>query len=88
MNLKIVDQIALITGSIAGTGLAVVKTLAAEGARVIVNGRTAARVTGPSCSPLPARTARSFLRRRRVGAWSPVAAWSRGSGVGSGRQIN
>src|SRR5436853_4474615 len=44
MNLKLENKIALVTGSTAGIGLAIAKALAAEGARVIVNGRTEARV--------------------------------------------
>ncbi|MGA8573807.1 MAG: SDR family NAD(P)-dependent oxidoreductase [Desulfobaccales bacterium] len=46
MNLKIENKLALVTGSTAGIGLAIVKSLAAEGCRVIVNGRTEARVAG------------------------------------------
>ncbi len=44
MDLKIADKLALVTGSTAGIGFAIAQSLAAEGARVIVNGRTAARV--------------------------------------------
>ncbi|HEU4679455.1 MAG TPA: SDR family oxidoreductase [Terrimicrobiaceae bacterium] len=44
MNLQLENKLALITGSTAGIGLALAKALAAEGARVIVNGRTEARV--------------------------------------------
>jgi len=44
MNLKLENKTALITGSTAGIGLAIASALAAEGARVIVNGRTAERV--------------------------------------------
>lgn len=44
MNLKLDNKLALVTGSTAGIGLAIARTLAAEGARVIVNGRTQARV--------------------------------------------
>ncbi|MGD0826810.1 MAG: SDR family oxidoreductase [Desulfobaccales bacterium] len=46
MNLKIENKLALVTGSTAGIGLAIAKSLAAEGCRVIVNGRTEARVAG------------------------------------------
>ncbi len=45
MNLKLENKIALVTGSTAGIGLAIARSLAAEGARVIVNGRTEARVS-------------------------------------------
>ena len=44
MDLQLSDKLALVTGSTAGIGLAIAKALAAEGARVIVNGRTEARV--------------------------------------------
>jgi NAD(P)-dependent dehydrogenase (short-subunit alcohol dehydrogenase family) len=45
MNLQLENKTALVSGSTAGIGLAIAKALAAEGARVIVNGRTEARVT-------------------------------------------
>src|SRR5712671_5038519 len=44
MNLELDGKKALVTGSTAGIGFAIAKALAAEGARVIVNGRTEARV--------------------------------------------
>jgi NAD(P)-dependent dehydrogenase (short-subunit alcohol dehydrogenase family) len=44
MNLELDQKLALVTGSTAGIGLAIASGLAAEGARVIVNGRTSARV--------------------------------------------
>src|SRR5271169_4062900 len=44
MNLKLEDKAALVTGSTAGIGYAIALGLAREGARVIVNGRTQARV--------------------------------------------
>jgi NAD(P)-dependent dehydrogenase (short-subunit alcohol dehydrogenase family) len=44
MDLQLTGKLALVTGSTAGIGYAIAKTLAAEGARVIVNGRTQARV--------------------------------------------
>lgn len=44
MDLQLSDKLALVTGSTAGIGLAIAKALAAEDARVIVNGRTEARV--------------------------------------------
>lgn len=45
MNLQLENKLALVTGSTAGIGFAIAKALAAEGARIIVNGRTEARVT-------------------------------------------
>ncbi|MFZ3218217.1 MAG: SDR family oxidoreductase [Candidatus Acidiferrales bacterium] len=44
MNLELTDKIALISGSTKGIGFAIASQLAAEGARVIVNGRTDASV--------------------------------------------
>src|SRR5580692_8180562 len=45
MDLQLENKLALVSGSTAGIGLAIAKALAAEGARVIVNGRTEARVS-------------------------------------------
>jgi NAD(P)-dependent dehydrogenase (short-subunit alcohol dehydrogenase family) len=45
MDLGLRDKRALVTGSTAGIGFAAALALAREGARVTVNGRTAARVT-------------------------------------------
>lgn len=44
MDLQLSDKTAFISGSTAGIGFAAAQRLAAEGARVIVNGRTQARV--------------------------------------------
>ena len=46
MDLQLTDKIALVSGSTAGIGNAIAASLAREGARVIVNGRTAAAVDG------------------------------------------
>ncbi len=45
MNLQLEGKLALVTGSTAGIGFAIAKGLALEGARVVINGRTDARVT-------------------------------------------
>ena len=44
MDLQLTGKLALVTGSTAGIGLAIAKALAGEGGRVVVNGRTEARV--------------------------------------------
>lgn len=44
MNLGIESKVALVTGSTAGIGLEIARSLAAEGAHVIVNGRTQERI--------------------------------------------
>lgn len=44
MDLRLKDRLALVSGSTAGIGLAIATALAAEGARVIVNGRSQAAV--------------------------------------------
>jgi NAD(P)-dependent dehydrogenase (short-subunit alcohol dehydrogenase family) len=48
MDLQLTGKLALVTGSTAGIGLAIAQMLAAEGARVIINGRTDARVSEAS----------------------------------------
>jgi NAD(P)-dependent dehydrogenase (short-subunit alcohol dehydrogenase family) len=44
MNLGLQGKLAVVTGSTAGIGFAIAATLAEEGARVVINGRTQARV--------------------------------------------
>lgn len=45
MDLQLQNKLALVTGSTAGIGFAIAKSLAAEGASVIINGRTESRVS-------------------------------------------
>ena len=44
MDLQLTNKIALVTGSTAGIGLAIAQRLAAEGAHVIITGRTEGRI--------------------------------------------
>lgn|SRR5690606_35885899 len=44
MNLQLKEKLALVTGSTTGIGYAIAKSLAAEGAQVIINGRSPERV--------------------------------------------
>jgi NAD(P)-dependent dehydrogenase (short-subunit alcohol dehydrogenase family) len=46
MDLKLGGKTALVTGSTAGIGLTIAHSLAVEGARVWINGRTPERVEG------------------------------------------
>lgn len=65
MNLGLQGKLALVTGSTAGIGFAIAAALAEEGARVVINGRTDARV----------QQALEALRQRNRGAeFSGVAA--------------
>ncbi len=45
MDLQLQNKLALVTASSGGIGLAVAETLAAEGARVIMNGRSEGTVS-------------------------------------------
>ena len=54
MDLKLAGKLALVSGSTAGIGHAIATALAAEGARVIVNGRTQAAVDGAIARIQPA----------------------------------
>jgi NAD(P)-dependent dehydrogenase (short-subunit alcohol dehydrogenase family) len=55
MDLQLSGKTALVTGSSAGIGFAIARSLAGEGARVIVNGRTQQRVDA-AVAKLPAGT--------------------------------
>jgi len=44
MNLKFDNQLALVTASTGGIGLEIARSLALEGARAIINGRSASSV--------------------------------------------
>jgi NAD(P)-dependent dehydrogenase (short-subunit alcohol dehydrogenase family) len=50
VNLQLENKLALVTGSTAGIGWAIAKALAAEGARVVINGRTEKRVKEAAAS--------------------------------------
>jgi NAD(P)-dependent dehydrogenase (short-subunit alcohol dehydrogenase family) len=61
MDLQLTNKIALITGSTAGIGLAIAQQLAAESARVIITGRTEARIQSAKAAIL-ARTPKAQVR--------------------------
>jgi NAD(P)-dependent dehydrogenase (short-subunit alcohol dehydrogenase family) len=46
LDLKLDSKVALVTGSTAGIGFAIARSLADEGAHVYTNGRTQQRVDG------------------------------------------
>jgi NAD(P)-dependent dehydrogenase (short-subunit alcohol dehydrogenase family) len=58
MNLDLKGKTAVVSGSTAGIGFAIVSALAAEGAQVVINGRTEARVN----------TAKEQIAKRVAGA--------------------
>ena len=55
MDMRLEGKLALVTGSTAGIGYAIAKSLAAEGARVIVNGRSQESVDAATSSIRAAR---------------------------------
>src|ERR1700734_3170344 len=71
MNLQLENKLALVTGSTAGIGLAIATSLAREGARVIVTGRTQ---TGVTKAGADVGTATGGVGGGFGGAFSPAAA--------------
>jgi len=61
MNLQLEGRTALVTGSTAGIGWAIAAALAAEGAEVVLNGRTDARVRS-AVEQVRARHSRARVR--------------------------
>jgi NAD(P)-dependent dehydrogenase (short-subunit alcohol dehydrogenase family) len=60
MDLQLKDKTALVTGSTTGIGFATARSLAAEGAKVIVNGRTAERVNA-AVAQIKAETGNPYI---------------------------
>ncbi|GAB4297299.1 MAG: SDR family oxidoreductase [Methylophaga sp.] len=60
MNLQLSGKLALVTGSTAGIGHAIARLLAAEGADVIINGRSQSSVDNAVAALIPAATGRLF----------------------------
>ena len=77
MDLQLKGKKALVTGSTAGIGFAIAATLAAEGAQVVVNGRSAERVAG----------AVSRVRAEAAGAQVDGVAADLGAADGADRLI-
>jgi len=61
MNLGLQGKVAVVSGSTAGIGLAIAAALASEGAKVVVNGRTQARVDA-ACKTIQQRVSGADLR--------------------------
>ncbi|NEU13541.1 SDR family oxidoreductase [Methylobacterium sp. BTF04] len=64
MDLQLTDKIALVTGSTAGIGLAIARSLAAEGAELVLTGRVQAKLDAAAAdvrSVPGARTVRAVL---------------------------
>jgi NAD(P)-dependent dehydrogenase (short-subunit alcohol dehydrogenase family) len=74
MNLGLQGKLAVVSGSTAGIGFAIAAALAQEGARVVINGRTEARVT----------TAVEKIRQRMKGAELIGVAADLGTAAGVG----
>jgi len=75
MDLQLKNKTALVTGSTAGIGLAIASSLAAEGAAVIVNGRTEVRTNA----------AVSWIKQRHPGAVVRAVAADLGTANGVAR---
>jgi NAD(P)-dependent dehydrogenase (short-subunit alcohol dehydrogenase family) len=77
MNLQLENKLALVTGSTAGIGLAIASALAAEGVRVIINGRTAKRVDEAMqkirAAQRPRRSERLYEPRRPCGNFGKIS---------------
>ena len=74
MDLQLTGKKALVTGSTAGIGLAIAKALAKEGAEVIVNGRTEARVQAALAELKPIAKAQAHGVAADLGTAQGVAA--------------
>ena len=66
MNLELNEKTALVTASSAGIGLEIARSLAAEGARVIINGRSQKRVD-EACSDIRSHLPEAKLEGLRGG---------------------
>jgi NAD(P)-dependent dehydrogenase (short-subunit alcohol dehydrogenase family) len=65
MDLKLSGKVALVTGSTAGIGFAIARSLAIEGAHVFVNGRTQKRVDA-ALAPIRSHAANTSAAKTRV----------------------
>jgi 3-oxoacyl-[acyl-carrier protein] reductase len=77
MNLKLDNQLALVTASTGGIGLEIARSLAAEGARVIINGRSSSGVDA----------AIAAIRKDHSGAKLEKLATDNGTAVGAEETI-
>jgi 3-oxoacyl-[acyl-carrier protein] reductase len=68
MDLQLHNKLALVTASSGGIGLAIAETLAAEGARVIINGRSEGTVSSAIAQ------LSNKLPEARFYPWPPITA--------------